>query len=369
MSSGTWCALDRHDRYSHSASFNDWLDGAEDDALDVLDRLGLASIRSPSKALYAGDPVAYDEELKRFRAQRRDRALGEGYLPDHWVQRNRSRFVELLGPLKNQNVTPFVGAGVSCASGLPSWRAHLLRQGETAGVETATLIRLLDDGLYEAAIDLVIGEAGPSVFVQEIKADFLDAGYDISLATMIVGLARGLLVTTNYDKVLESAAVSRGESLVPVLQGMIEDNTPLIRSLTNGQRAILKIHGDVETPSTCVLTGGQYDEAYGPGCPELKRPIPKKLQKIYEQRTLIFLGCSLWNDRTLKVFERVRDDTGSDNVPPHFAIVEAPDEVDIPERNKFLADIGISAIFYPSGQHDKVSVIVSELLAAMLSDD
>jgi NAD-dependent SIR2 family protein deacetylase len=369
MSLGTWCALDGHERYAHCASFNDWLDGSEDDALDVLDRLGLASIRSPSKALFAGDPVAYYEELKRFRAQRRDRALGEGYLPEHWVQRNRARFVELLGPLKNQNVTPFVGAGVSCAAGLPSWRSHLLRQGRTAGLVEAVLLELLERGMYEAAIDLVIEKAGPSVFVQEIKADFLDAGYEISLAKMIVELARGLLVTTNYDKVLEAAVASTGEKSVPVLQGTSEDNTPLIRSLTNGRRAILKIHGDVDVPGTCILTGSQYDKAYGPGLPELKRAVPKKLQKIYEQRTLLFLGCSLWNDRTLKVFERVREDTGPDSVPPHFAIVEAPEEADIPARNKFLADIGISAIFYPAGQHDKLPVIIGELLASMFNED
>lgn len=365
MSLGTWCVLDGHEQYDRSVSFNNWLDGSDEDAQDVLERLGLGSIRSPSKALFAGDPVAYSEELKRFSAQRRDRALGEGYLPDHWVQRNRAKFTELLGPLKNQNVTPFVGAGVSCAAGLPSWRTHLLRQGRTSGIDEVSLTTLLDEGKHEAAIDLVVGRSDWSVFVQEVKADFLDAGYDLTLPSMIIGLAKGLLVTTNYDRILEDASILRDKVMAPVLQGAVEDNTPLIRSLTNGQRAILKIHGDVEAPLTCILTGEQYNEAYGLGIPELKRPVPKKLQKIYEQRTLLFIGCSLWNDRTLRVFQRVRDDTGPDSVPPHFAIVEAPEEAELPARNKFLADIGISAIFYPAGQHDKVPVILSELLSAM----
>jgi NAD-dependent SIR2 family protein deacetylase len=365
MHEALWCEADGHCRYGRNIAFNSWLDGAEEDAVTAVERIGLLTVKSPSKALFAGDPVSYEQELERFRAQRRDRALGEGYLSEHWVKRNRARFNELLGPLRNQNVTPFVGAGVSAASGLPGWRSHLEAQGKTAGLDDLEVQQDLDAGRYEIVIDKVISLRGVNVFIQEIKADFLITPKDLTLASALVGLCSGLIVTTNYDRIIETVVGERREVDVPVIVGSSADNTLLIRSLTNGHRTILKIHGDVESPSSCVLSGIQYDNAYGVGVPELKRAIPRKLQKIYESRTLLFIGCSLWNDRTLRVFDSVRTETGSDSVPPHFAIIEAPEEADLPSRNQFLADVGISAIFYPQGQHEKVSIIIDELLDEM----
>lgn len=92
----------------------------------------------------------------------------------------------------------------------------------------------------------------------------------------------------------------------------------------------------------------------------MDRPLPRKLRRIYESSSLLFLGCSLYSDRTIQVFQKVMDERGAPDIPPHFAILEAPiDNRDLVERNSFLSGIGITPIFYPTGEHFRLKDILS----------
>jgi len=75
---------------------------------------------------------------------------------------------------------------------------------------------------------------------------------------------------------------------------------------------------------------------------------------------MLFLGCSLNNDRTVQVFraikEKMADSWGG---PRHFSIEQAPEELsDFRNRNEYLAKVGITAIWFEKGQYDAIEALL-----------
>jgi len=64
VSSGRWCVHDDHAAYEIRQSFNEWLDSDDDEASTLLKALGMGRFATPSKALFAGDRVAYGVSAK-----------------------------------------------------------------------------------------------------------------------------------------------------------------------------------------------------------------------------------------------------------------------------------------------------------------
>lgn len=362
MSSGRWCVHDDHAAYEIRQSFNEWLDSDDEDASTLLKALGIGHFVTPSKALFAGDRVAYGEELERFLARRLELALGHGKFDDHWFGKNRAHFNALLEPLKARTVVPFVGAGISCTASLPTWTGHILHQARSAGLDLGHISSRLSRGEYEATVDEIIAARGEGLFIQEMRDAFDSDIGDAHVAVMVVKLTKSIIVTTNYDRVLENALAVQGEPTAEMITPA-EDNARIIRAQSNGQRALLKLHGDIRTPSSYVLSKAQYDASYGGGLPDMKLSLPRKLRHIFEHGSLLFLGCSLIEDRTLRVFESLVAEAGLHNVPRHFAVLEAPPtEAELVKRNADLASLSIDAIWYPSGSHEYLPLILSELL-------
>lgn len=70
-----WCKQDLHIEYERFEDFNDWL--CSDDAEDLRASLGVDGISEPSKALFAGDRVSYDQFLEQYRTDRWHEALNQ----------------------------------------------------------------------------------------------------------------------------------------------------------------------------------------------------------------------------------------------------------------------------------------------------
>jgi hypothetical protein len=136
-----------------------------------------------------------------------------------------------------------------------------------------------------------------------------------------------------------------------------------LKGVTSNQRLLIKLHGDFEDGQDRVLTLGEYTKAYGSSdanMVDLSQPLPRLFRLILHNRPLLFLGCSLNGDRTLRVLRQVAQD---DPELIHYAIVELPAAgAYVPERDKFLSDHCIRPIWYPNGQHQSVALILRSYL-------
>ena len=359
----TWCQTDGHADYELFEEFNTWIDEGEIDLeLPLLRNLGQIGLSQPSKAFFAGDREAYVQALQAYRAGRRREVLSRDHFIEcygeddgaHWFERNEQRFNQLLECLVAQEVVPFIGAGISVSGGFPTWANHLRQQGRTAGIPPERVEAWLAQGQYEQIIDHIEQRHGLDIFAQEIRDVFGKRGSIQDITLLISELFSDTLITTNYDRLLEHVFDTGDASRIQVINGVTAMALPDAEKVT-----IIKIHGDFKDPAHCILGKDQYDAAYGEAALDLYRPVPKILARYYSNNNLLFIGCSLRNDRTLQVFRATKAAAGDFLFPQHFAIEQAPEQCDdLVVRNSELSRLGITAIWYPKGQHEKVEAVL-----------
>lgn len=360
-----WCQTDGHADYELFEDFNAWIDAGEiDQRLPLLRDLGQVGLSNPSKAFFAGDREAYEQALQAYRAERRREVLSWDYFMEtygeedgpHWFDRNEQHFDQLVECLTAQEVVPFIGAGISVGGGFPTWANHLRQQGRTAHIPPKQVEAWLAQGQYEEVIAHIEQLRGREVFAQEIRDVFGKRGRIQDVTLRISELFSDTLITTNYDRLLEQVFDTGGETCVQVINGVTAMTQPAPDKIT-----IIKIHGDFKDPEHCILAKTQYDDAYGEAALDFTRPIPKMLVHYYSNNSLLFIGCSLKNDRTLQVFRETKATAGDVLFPQHFAIEQAPEQVKgLSDRNAELSKLGITTIWYPSGQHDKVEGLLNQ---------
>ena len=353
----TWCDRDNHKLFEHFVDFNEWLES--DDGATLREDNNIAGLSQPSKAFFAGDKEAYDQAFSEYRKDQRHEVLNETYLceqftDDHWFQRNLDRFEQLVRCLETGTVVPFVGAGISVASGFPSWKNHLRQQGRTAGINQVHIEGLLANGQYETVIEEIENKRGHDVFTQEIRDVFSRTGTITDTTLRLTELFSDTVITTNYDRLIEQVYDSGEKDAFQIISGM----NVLDKQVAN-KLSIIKLHGDIQNPARCILSKNQYDQAYGSNQLDMSLPIPKLIAYYYRNSSLLFLGCSLNKDRTMQVFQAVKDQIGDADKPQHFTIEQAPeDERDLVERNAYLAALGITAIWFEKDCFDYVESIL-----------
>jgi NAD-dependent SIR2 family protein deacetylase len=354
-----WCDEDGHRKYEDFVDFNEWFDSAEGTELRV--RALVEGLANPSKAFFAGDREAYNVTLDGFRLDRRNEWLSKGPLDqllgdDHWSDRNTARFDQLCQRMEAGDVVPFIGAGLSQPGGFPTWKDHLRQQGRTAGLNAGVVEGLLAQGLYEEIVDRIERQRGADVFAQELRDVFSKNGLIPPADYLIAELFQDTLITTNYDHLLEQSFDFGGGKAIEVLTPATISRPP-----DAGKITVIKLHGNVDAPASCILSKAQYAAAYGPDAIDLVLPIPQALEYYFRNANLLFLGCSLNQDRTIRVFEAIKAKARADlaDLPQHFSVEQCPaDEAGLIARNEYLLRLGITPIWFPAGEFHFVEGIL-----------
>ena len=254
-------------------------------------------------------------------------------------------------------VVPFVGAGLSHDYKYPLWSQFLAETAKDYRVE-ADIQSLLDAEDFEKAAELLHTTMGDGNFTKLVVRKFgktpstpLPTG---TAASILPRLTRGAIITTNYDTVLERVFQQADASFDKVVPGASVDKA--IRALHG--HSLIKLHGDATDPEDRVLTQEDYEKFYGKLRTRSQKPLPRVLERVFLY-PILFLGCSLNIDRSLKVLKLT-----SDHNPdiPHFAIAEAPkDRSELIERHRTLGNHGISVVWYPKGAHFLVTQLLEHL--------
>ncbi len=354
-----WCDEDSHRKYEDYADFNEWFDG--DDGTSLRKDLDYYLVAKPSKAFFAGDREAYDQALGEYWIEQRNEWLGSEHLSqicgdEHWSQRNAQRFDQLCARIENGDVVPFIGAGISQPGGFPTWKTHLRDQWRTAGLAQPEVEDLLSNGQYETIVDRIENEGGRDVFHQELR-DAFDRNGEIPPTLYLTSeLFRDTVITTNYDRLIEQS-YDIGDNAIVQMLVPAEILTPPDADKTT----VIKLHGDIRTPAGCILSKNQYDQAYGDDKIDLSLPIPQGLDYYFRNSSLLFLGCSLNQDRTTHVFEAIKAAANDDgiNLPQHFSIEQCPtDQEQMAARNAELLGLGITPIWFEQGCFDYIEGIL-----------
>jgi hypothetical protein len=222
------------------------------------------------------------------------------------IEANAETLEELSSHLTDRrgSVVPFIGAGTSMTYGMPGWANFLrylgdfvAREGAMSTRQAASLRRALDVGRLEDAAQRIYMALGEPKFRTALQSRFRLNNQPVSgQMRHIIDLSYGLIITTNYDRVVEAAWQDSFERLGVrrnVAQLLATSPEDLARALSGGGHALLKLHGDVERPETWVLTADRYKAMYS------NPAFTRFLSRFFSAHVPLFIGCSMTEERLL----------------------------------------------------------------------
>jgi tetratricopeptide (TPR) repeat protein len=244
--------------------------------------------------------------------------------------------------LQRSQVIPFVGAGASRAvlrhaDGqplFPSWRELLIRAADRLETEgrapesqlVRSLLAVTPPDFLEAARRARdgLGALWPRFLEGEIGHPYKEAVPEtLGLARAIWEMGNPLVVTTNYDQVLQWACPSEKDLNLWDIQATAEQ----VRLLQDGRPSrptIWHLHGRIGNAAEMILTPDGYSRFYQGGSEGRYRAALTTFRTILASRSLLFLGFS-FDDAALGVELRGVNDLFEGTAGPHYALVRAAD--------------------------------------------
>lgn len=283
---------------------------------------------------------------------------------EFYPRHNSSIYEDLKWAVEQNSLIPFVGAGLSMFCGYLGWPT-LLRQ--LAGFIYDKAIQgeaeqMISDGKFLEAAQTIednyprmLRELQKLTDYSKIKDCNTSKLYTSAVYALPYLFRDGLVMTTNFDRVLEEVYDKCHKKFGNVITPYEPDL--LAQARQNNSHCLFKLHGDIGPEirdiKKLVFTQEQYGKAYaGDGA------LMQELPQWFQNKRLLFLGCSLLKDKTMEVLQQV---TAKNSGLDHYAVLEcSPDQIG--QRSKELGEMGISPVFYPPGRYEAVRVLLERLL-------
>lgn len=202
-----------------------------------------------------------------------------------------SRAMELGKVAAEGNLVVFLGAGVSCGAGLPSWGSLLLEMEADVDLDSNSRKELEVLDFLDRAQLLAKHYRGKSSLGEVVRKAFSQFHRRGLGHTLLASLPVKEFITTNYDELFELASndVKRPVRVLP-----FEPAKP-------GDRWLLKMHGCVTHPDSIVLTRESYLR-YA----DQNAALAGIVQAMLITRKMLFLGFSLKDDNFHRIADAVR---------------------------------------------------------------
>jgi tetratricopeptide (TPR) repeat protein len=257
----------------------------------------------------------------------------------------------LVDALTQERLVPLVGSGMSLDVSyehFPGWNklfdkmvAVLHGDNKQAAAGIVENMAALND-VFGAAdnAEKYLGKAGFRRIIQEtFDHGELPEGASTELPNAIWALKPKLVITTNYDNILEWT--NRKAAMC------CNSDTAEIADLANKPTAerprIWHLHGHVGRGDSLILSPQQYEGLYGSDA----QPIPDdaaaldRLESLLTDRTLVFIGFGMRDEYVMKVIGRVlarfKGQTGK-----HYALMKAGEA----DQTKLWAGSNIEVVTY-----------------------
>ncbi|NLS97968.1 MAG: hypothetical protein GXX96_38000 [Planctomycetaceae bacterium] len=262
---------------------------------------------------------------------------------------------DLCDSISSGRCALFVGAGLSIGAGMPGWEELLSRLVDK--------FRSTDDIDADQALELkqmaragkrplmvaqeICDRAGRGRFLDEIVKIFGDKSKKPTESHLeMPEIPFSIALTTNYDRLLESAYVVKTRSLPTVYTHA--NSHDFADAIWRQDFFILKAHGTIEARSDIVLTERDYRDIIfrAPG-------YQAALLSIFTTKTVFFVGVSL-NDPEVTLLLSYLFDAFHGSGVNHFALVP-DDTITKTEASRWRKDYKVNCIRYtPTSGHPEI---------------
>lgn len=265
-------------------------------------------------------------------------------------------------------LVPFVGAGLT-AFAYGSWN-NILKQLSGFLISKKTKERfneLLRENDYLEAAEFLEKELGSYNFQHDLmhlfsRKKFIEKKEELQTQAiwLLPDMFQNLVITTNFDAVLEYVYQERGLEFETALRPG-DDALLTTARRENTERVLFKLHGTITEKAVdydrIVLTKSQYQKYYVENS-----DLQRNLMDCFKEKLLLFLGCSLQQDRTMELLQRVLV-PGINN----YTIFSCKKN-ERAEQKKRLGEMHIRSILYNERHHESVRIVLERLLEDLKTD-
>lgn len=276
----------------------------------------------------------------------------------------------LISALEFRRAVPFVGSGISKKSSpskFPNWIQLLGSLSATAfsGRHLTTqqhrqVETLISDGKLLMAAELIRHALPDDLYVSEMRSKFTYTDADkINLGTqsLIFDLLPKVVVTTNYDRLLEDA-YSKKRGRAPSVSSY-NDTSNLLATLQDASLSsspvIFKIHGDVANLNSIILSDRDYRKVM------FDEPMyDNVMTSLFMNNVIVFMGFSMSDREVMTHVERLRYRMNYESAP-HYALLSRG-STNAMEKAALRRDFGIEVLEYTNSKsHAALDKILKQM--------
>jgi len=247
---------------------------------------------------------------------------------------------KLIGRIKAGQSVLFLGAGVHAAP--PEGSAYGYPEEQRPPLGTAlSKVLAASCGFEEAFPTEPVGDLqrvslyvettsglGRKALVDFLLAQLIPKRKPSPALTMLAELPFTIIVTTNYDHLLETALRSCGKDPVTFVYNP-DSNEPTPDTLEDPTRErplVFKMHGDLDTTRSIVITDEDYITfVQRMSDKDALHPVPQSIRVRMKQWPTLFIGYSLRDYNLRLLFRTLRWRIDLANFPPAFSVDQFPD--------------------------------------------
>jgi isopentenyldiphosphate isomerase len=240
---------------------------------------------------------------------------------------------QLIDDLQNGSVIPFIGSGLSSASGMVGWDAIT---SKIAGELKKRGLGDLSGGLlpgkrYFLDVAEIYNIAYRNKYpLSRILKNHFDGDFSPNeLHDIVLRFNFDIILTTNFDRLIEKALDHHKMSFNLVCE---DGHLKYFDEKTKTQ--VVKIHGTIENPESMVFSLSTYDD-YA----QKRSLIYTFLTGLFATKTILFIGFGLRDPNVEKLLKKLQGDRG-DSFRDHYALVFEPDRDTVGR----LSDVGIRCV-------------------------
>jgi tetratricopeptide (TPR) repeat protein len=255
----------------------------------------------------------------------------------------------------------FLGAGCSVTSGLPTWKELITKILDKFALKTndTDLMRIA------SRLDRDFGMKFREEICDRLRTSPITK-YELHKA--IISLDINIFITTNYDHLLEDSFRQIGYSPKIISHG---NDIP---TLDETAKTIIKLHGDIDSPSSIVISSTDY-RSYE----SKNKAFVNFLNAILSHKTILFVGTSFDDPRLRQADDYIINIYKNRRRTPYL-ILKAPKETDYDESSKYdiaaddfkaltedFEDRGFSVI--PIDNYEDIKDLLNDIKNKVLSNN
>lgn len=266
---------------------------------------------------------------------------------------------DLVADIANRKVVVFIGAGASkwakphSGNNFKDWSTFL----DHAAKSTPPRIRRLVKERLEAKDYLIASELLKSSLADRwsgvLAAEFQQAADISRLHRAIISLGQRIVVTTNFDKLIENAWYDEKASRYPRVISKIDQQA--FKLFRDEESYLIKIHGSIDEPENIVFDKTSFQRSAFSN-----QFYQDLISTLLLTHTFLFIGFSM-DDPAVSLLVESHAYRFSDT-RPHYAFVSGKSEPEIDNLSRTIRRLFV--LRYSDANHHLALADQIELLAS-----